>query len=99
MYIRNRGDGRELSASSKVCPHHLPPSHPWSLLRGWRDLVATAHTVNYSWCDPKGPELLPENCSARKSSARQLGTGNAGGLGMLLLGKNGDLGCLMPQSR
>lgn len=42
---------------------------------------------------PKGQEFLPKNCLAHKSSARQLGTGNMGGLGMLLLGKNVDLGC------
>lgn len=90
--MRNRGHGREPSASSKVCPHHLPPSYPWSFLRGWWDPVAMAHTVNYSWCDPKGRELLPKNCSACNSLAWQLGAGNVGGLGMLLLGKNGASG-------
>lgn len=93
MYIRNRGDGRELSASSEVCPHHQPPSPTQSLMRGWWDQVAMAHVVNYSWCDPaKGQELLLKNSSVCKSSAWQLGTGNAGVLGMLILGKNGDLG-------
>lgn len=52
-----------------------------------------AHTGNYSCCEPKGQELLPKNYSAYESSAQQLGTGNTGGLGMHLLGKNGDLGC------
>lgn len=92
MYISNTGNGQELGASSKVCPRHLPPSHPWTFLRAWWDPVAMAHTVSYSWCDPKGQECLPKNCSACKGSARQLGTGSAGGLGLLLVGRNGALG-------
>lgn len=88
MYIRNRSDGREQSASSKVCPQHLHPSHPCSLFRGWWDLVA--HMMNYFWSDPNGQELLPKNCSAHRR-AQWLGTSRAGGLGVLLFRKNGDL--------
>lgn len=98
MYIRNRGDGRELSASSKVCPRHLPPSHPWSLLRGWWDTVAMAHTGNYSWCDPKGQEFLPKDCLVQKLSTAA-GHRQRGKVGDAPLREERGLGLLIPQSR
>lgn len=60
-------------------PNACITATPCSLLRGWWELVV--HTMNYLWCDPKGQELLPKNCSAHKR-AQWLGTGRAGGLGV-----------------
>lgn len=56
-----------------------------------------AHTVNYSWCDPKGRELLPKNCMQKLGMAA--GHWQCGRVGDASLGEEWGLGLLMPQSR